>query len=51
MKNMLKEFKEFINNGDIVTIAVGLVLSPHVQDDHRCPGRRRDRTDHRCDRR
>ena len=27
MKNMLEEFKEFINKGDIVTIAVGLVLA------------------------
>jgi large conductance mechanosensitive channel len=27
MKNMLREFKEFISQGDIVTIAVGLVLA------------------------
>ena len=27
MKNMLKEFKEFLSQGDIVTIAVGLVLA------------------------
>lgn len=27
MKNMLKEFKDFINKGDVVTIAVGLVMA------------------------
>lgn len=27
MKNMLREFKEFLSRGDIVTIAVGLVLA------------------------
>lgn len=27
MKNMLEEFKAFINKGDVVTIAVGLVLA------------------------
>jgi large conductance mechanosensitive channel len=27
MKNMLNEFKDFINKGDVVTIAVGLVLA------------------------
>ena len=27
MKNMLKEFKEFLSQGDIVIIAVGLVLA------------------------
>lgn len=27
MKNMLKEFKEFLSQGDIVTIAVGLVMA------------------------
>ena len=27
MKNMIAEFKEFINKGDVVTIAVGLVLA------------------------
>ena len=27
MQNMLKEFKDFINKGDVVTIAVGLVIA------------------------
>jgi large conductance mechanosensitive channel len=27
MKNMLDEFKAFINKGDVVTIAVGLILA------------------------
>ena len=27
MKNMVAEFKDFINKGDVVTIAVGLVLA------------------------
>lgn len=27
MKSMLEEFKDFINKGDVVTIAVGLVLA------------------------
>ncbi len=27
MKNMLDEFKSFINKGDVVTIAVGLVMA------------------------
>jgi large conductance mechanosensitive channel len=27
MKNMLAEFKEFINKGDVVSIAVGLVMA------------------------
>lgn len=27
MKNMLAEFKEFINKGNVVTIAVGLILA------------------------
>jgi large conductance mechanosensitive channel len=27
VKNMLNEFKDFINKGDIVTIAVGLVMA------------------------
>ncbi|MFP5487613.1 MAG: large conductance mechanosensitive channel protein MscL [Acidimicrobiia bacterium] len=27
MKNMLQEFKAFINKGDVVTIAVGLVMA------------------------
>jgi large conductance mechanosensitive channel len=31
MENMLKEFKEFIAKGDIVTIAVGLILALYFQ--------------------
>ncbi|MCB0968679.1 MAG: large conductance mechanosensitive channel protein MscL [Ilumatobacter sp.] len=27
MKNMINEFKDFINKGDVVTIAVGLVMA------------------------
>jgi large conductance mechanosensitive channel len=27
MKNLLKEYKEFINKGDVVTTAVGLVMA------------------------
>ena len=27
MQNMIKEFKDFINKGDVVTIAVGLVMA------------------------
>ncbi len=27
MKNMIAEFKDFINKGDVVTIAVGLILA------------------------
>jgi large conductance mechanosensitive channel len=27
MKNMMSEFKEFIDKGDVVTIAVGLILA------------------------
>ncbi len=31
MKKMLDEFKEFINKGDVVTIAVGLILALYFQ--------------------
>ncbi len=31
MKNMLDEFKDFINKGDVVTIAVGLILALYFQ--------------------
>ena len=31
MKNMVNEFKEFINKGDIVTIAVGLIMALYFQ--------------------
>ena len=31
MKNMIAEFKDFINKGDVVTIAVGLVLALYFQ--------------------
>ncbi len=31
MKNMLEEFKDFINKGDVVTIAVGLILALYFQ--------------------
>lgn len=31
MKNMLKEFKEFIATGDLVTTAVGLVMALYVK--------------------
>ena len=27
MKNFLREFKDFINKGDVVTIAVGLIMA------------------------
>ncbi len=27
MQNMIKEFKDFINKGDVVTVAVGLVMA------------------------
>ena len=27
MQNMIKEFREFINKGDVVTIAVGLIMA------------------------
>jgi large conductance mechanosensitive channel len=27
MKNMLNEFKDFVNKGDVVTVAVGLVMA------------------------
>ena len=27
MQNMIKEFKDFINKGDVVTIAVGLIMA------------------------
>lgn len=32
MQNMLKEFKDFINKGDVVTIAVGLVMALTFKD-------------------
>jgi large conductance mechanosensitive channel len=32
VKNLLKEFKEFIATGDLVTIAVGLILALKVKD-------------------
>ena len=32
MKNFLREFKEFINKGDVVTIAVGLVMALYFQE-------------------
>ena len=28
MKNFVREFKDFINKGDVVTIAVGLITEP-----------------------
>ena len=31
MKNMIEEFKDFINKGDVVTIAVGLILALYFQ--------------------
>ena len=31
MKNMLDEFKDFINKGDVITIAVGLILALYFQ--------------------
>ena len=31
MKNMLDEFKDFINKGDVVAIAVGLILALYFQ--------------------
>ena len=31
MKSMIAEFKEFINKGDVVTIAVGLILALYFQ--------------------
>ena len=31
MKNMVDEFKDFINKGDVVTIAVGLILALYFQ--------------------
>lgn len=31
MKSMVKEFKEFINKGDVVTIAVGLIMALYFQ--------------------
>ena len=32
MKNMIKEFREFLNSGDFVTVAVGLVMALYVKD-------------------
>ncbi len=32
MKNMMKEFREFLDSGDFITIAVGLVLALYVKD-------------------
>ena len=31
MQNMIKEFREFINRGDVVTIAVGLIMALYFQ--------------------
>ncbi len=31
MKSMIAEFKEFINKGDVVTIAVGLIMALYFQ--------------------
>jgi large conductance mechanosensitive channel len=31
MKNMIDEFKDFINKGDVVTIAVGLIMALYFQ--------------------
>ncbi len=31
MKNMLDEFKDFINKGDVVVIAVGLIMALYFQ--------------------
>jgi large conductance mechanosensitive channel len=31
MKDMIDEFKDFINKGDVVTIAVGLILALYFQ--------------------
>ena len=31
MKNMMDEFKDFINKGDVVTIAVGLIMALYFQ--------------------
>ena len=35
MKKYLDEFKEFINKGDVITIAVGLVMALVLQGDRR----------------
>ncbi len=32
MKNLIQEFKDFINKGDLVTIAVGLILALAFKD-------------------
>ena len=48
MKKMLEEFKAFIIKGDVVIIAVGLVMALYFK--HRRPDhRRRDHPDHRRD--
>ena len=31
MKNMIDEFKEFMSKGDVVTIAVGLIMALYFQ--------------------
>lgn len=31
MQNMIKEFRDFINKGDVVTIAVGLIMALYFQ--------------------
>jgi large conductance mechanosensitive channel len=31
MKNMLKEFREFLDSGDFITVAVGLVMALYVK--------------------
>lgn len=32
MQNMIKEFKDFINKGDVVMVAVGLVIALYFKD-------------------
>lgn len=32
MQNMIKEFKDFINKGDVVTIAVGLIMALYFKE-------------------
>jgi large conductance mechanosensitive channel len=32
MKNLMKEFREFLDSGDFITIAVGLVMALYVKD-------------------
>ena len=46
MRKLLAEFKDFINKGDVVTIAVGLIIALYFAAIVERSSQRRDLADH-----